>query len=241
MDAANGAFVAEGARTLRQAVEAGWPIRSALIAETKLAAMADVVDTLEAASVPVYSASESVLGGIAGFQVHRGVLALVGRPDLADPRRIIEGVRAVLVVEGVNDHENLGAMFRNAAALGVGAVILDPLTCDPLYRRSVRVSVGHVLTVPFARIGEWPAGLGVLKESGFPLVALSPSATSALKDLPPLPRFALMVGAEGSGLTPAATAAADYTARIPMAPGVDSLNVATAAAIGLYHMSVHRT
>jgi tRNA G18 (ribose-2'-O)-methylase SpoU len=142
------------------------------------------------------------------------------------------------VLEAVNDHENIGALFRNAAAFGVDAVVLDPTTTDPLYRRSTRVSLGHVLRVPFARVldGEWPAALDKLRTAGFTTVALTPDADAEtlgrLVAARP-PRVALLVGAEGPGLSAPALAAADRRVRIPMAPGVDSVNVATAAAIAL--------
>jgi tRNA G18 (ribose-2'-O)-methylase SpoU len=139
------------------------------------------------------------------------------------------------VLEGVNDHENVGSLFRNAAAFGVDGVVLDPTAADPLYRRATRVSLGHVLRVPFARAAAWPAALRTLREGGWTVVALSPSAEEPLADLVAQPpsRVALLVGAEGEGLTWQALAQVDRTVRIPMAPGVDSVNVATAAAIAL--------
>jgi tRNA G18 (ribose-2'-O)-methylase SpoU len=151
---------------------------------------------------------------------------------------LVAGARRLLVLEAVNDHENIGALFRNAAAFGVDAVVLDPTTSDPLYRRSTRVSLGHVLMVPFARVadGDWPAALDELRTLGFTTLALTPAA-----DAEPLgrvvveapDRVALVLGAEGPGLTAGALAATDRRVRIPMAPGVDSVNVATAAAIAL--------
>jgi tRNA G18 (ribose-2'-O)-methylase SpoU len=144
------------------------------------------------------------------------------------------------VLEGLNDHENLGALFRNAAAFGVDAVLADPTTADPLYRRSVRVSLGHVLRVPWTRLPDWPDGLASLKAEGFVLVALTPSADAepiaALAADPPA-RVALLLGAEGPGLSGAALAAADRRVRIPIAEGVDSLNVATAAAIAFHRLA----
>jgi len=149
---------------------------------------------------------------------------------------VVRGARTVVVLEGVNDHENIGAIFRNAAAFGVDAVILDPTTADPLYRRATRVSLGHVLRVPFARVERWPDALGELRELGFTTLALTPSRDAdplgAVVAGPPA-RLALVLGAEGPGLTTSALASVDRRVRIPMAEGVDSVNVATAAAIAL--------
>jgi tRNA G18 (ribose-2'-O)-methylase SpoU len=142
----------------------------------------------------------------------------------------------VLVIEAVNDLENLGSLFRNAAALGVTGVVLCPQTADPLYRRPVRVSLGHVLRVPFARASAWPAALDAIRAAGFELIALSPSGTERIADVAVTNKPALVVGAEGPGLSSAALAAADRTVRIPMASGVDSLNVATAAAIAMQQL-----
>ena len=140
---------------------------------------------------------------IAGFPVHRGVLALAERQPALDPTTSAGRRRTVVVVEGVNDHENLGAIFRNAAAFGAGAVLLDPTCCDPLYRRSVRVSVGHVLRVPFARLTPWPAALADLAAAGFDVVALDPAAPDTIESVQPGRRVAVLVGAEGSGLSAA--------------------------------------
>jgi tRNA G18 (ribose-2'-O)-methylase SpoU len=175
------------------------------------------------------------MDAVVGFHLNRGVLAVADRAPAPDPRPLIGAARRVAVLEGVNDHENLGGLFRNAAALGIEAVLLGARCADPLYRRSVRVSMGHVLRVPFAALPGWPQDLHLLREAGFRIVALTPQPPSiSLADLPPSPKLALMVGAEGPGLTDGALAAADLRVRIPMPPGVDSLNVATAAAIAFY-------
>jgi tRNA G18 (ribose-2'-O)-methylase SpoU len=166
------------------------------------------------------------------------VLASADRGAPADPAALVAGVRVVAVAEGLGDHENVGALFRNAAAFGVDAVLLDPTTADPLYRRSVRVSLGHVLRVPHARLPALPAGLGVVRAAGLEVVALTPASdaepVSALA--PGGPPVALVVGAEGPGLTAATLAAADRRVRIPLAAGVDSLNVATAAAVAFHRL-----
>ena len=218
---------------------ADWSPRSMLLLESKLDEMADVVAWADRAGAPVYLGAREVIDGIAGFPVHRGVLALAARRPAADPATILARSRLLVVVEGVNNHENLGAIFRNAAAFGCGGVLLDPTTCDPLYRRSIRVSLGHVLRVPFARLKPWPAALDLLSRYGFSVIALGPAGSVNLSELAgPADRpVALMVGAEEPGLSGAALAAAAQVARIPMAAGVDSLNVATALAIALYHFT----
>jgi tRNA G18 (ribose-2'-O)-methylase SpoU len=175
---------------------------------------------------------------VTGVHFHRGVLAVAERPALPTVAELVADARRVLVLEAVNDHENIGALFRNAAAFGVDGVVLDPTTADPLYRRSTRVSLGHVLRVSFARVGDggWPGALDELRSLGFTTVALTPAP-----DAEPLGRLvaggpervALVLGAEGPGLTAAAMAATDRRVRIPMADGVDSVNVATAAALAL--------
>jgi tRNA G18 (ribose-2'-O)-methylase SpoU len=165
--------------------------------------------------------------------VTRGVLASADRLPAPDVGSLLSGARRLAVVEGLNDFENLGALFRNAAAFGIDAVLLDPTCADPLYRRSVRVSMGHVLNVPFAVLpGPWPDSLTMLRDKGFPVLAMTPAErATSLRDIPVPSRWAVLLGAEGPGLSDAAMAAADELVRIPMHAGVDSLNVATAAAI----------
>jgi tRNA G18 (ribose-2'-O)-methylase SpoU len=150
---------------------------------------------------------------------------------------LLEGVATAVIVEGVNDHENLGAIFRNASAFGAGAVLLDPTCCDPLYRRAVRVSMGHVLRVPFARLEPWPAALAGVSQRGFTVVALDPSAAKPIEALQCPGPVAVLAGSEGPGLSEAARTAADECVRIGMAAGVDSLNVATALAIALHRLA----
>ncbi len=215
-----------------------WAVRSVLLRPERIEAMSDVVASADDRGVPVYVAPAEVYDRVAGFPVHRGVLALgERRPDPA-PADLLAGGDLVVVAEGLNDHENLGALFRNAAAFSASALLLDPTCCDPLYRRCVRVSVGHVLTVPFARLAPWPASLTLLADAGFLVVALDPSAPHTLASLEEARRgrVALLLGAEGPGLTPGARGAASARARIPMAGGVDSLNVATAAAVALHEL-----
>jgi tRNA G18 (ribose-2'-O)-methylase SpoU len=233
----HGVFVVEGARALRILVGSKFPVVSVLLRPERVSGLADVIGATLARRVPVYVAGGATFDRVAGFPVHRGVLALAVRPPhQPDAMALAAGATAAVIVEGVNDHENLGAIFRNAAALGAQAVLLDPSCCDPLYRRSVRVSVGQVLRMPFTRLAPWPAALTGLAEAGFTIVALDPAASAPIDSVPNCRRPAVMVGAEANGLSAAACAAAAHRVRIPMAAGVDSLNVATALAIALHRL-----
>jgi tRNA G18 (ribose-2'-O)-methylase SpoU len=175
---------------------------------------------------------------VVGFHLNRGVLAAASRPPELTVADLLRDARTVAVLEGVNDHENLGSVFRNAAGLDVDAVVFGAGCADPLYRRAVRVSMGHALLVPFARAESWPSDLTLLRDNGFRIVAMTPSpaassladAMSELRD----ERVAILVGAEGPGLTETAMRASDVRVRIPMSRGTDSLNVATAAALAFY-------
>jgi tRNA G18 (ribose-2'-O)-methylase SpoU len=173
---------------------------------------------------------------VVGFHLNRGVLAVADKTPPADPDRLVSNARLLAVLEGVGDHENLGSIFRNAAGFGVDGILLGPGCADPLYRRSVRVSMGHVLRVPFAPVPEWPGALHWLRDKGFRVLALTPSPTAIplRKAVQPGVRTAVLLGAEGPGLTDAALAASDERVCIPMAGDVDSLNVATAAAIAFH-------
>lgn len=211
----------------------GWEVRT--VAVTPRAA-ARLGPSLEVAGIAPTIASRDELAAVVGFDLHRGALASVARRPLPAVADALAGRSLAVVVEGVNDHENLGALFRNAAAFGA-AVVLDPTCADPFYRRSVRVSLGHVLAVPTARGAPFPGGLAELHDAGFATVALTPSADLELRhlavDLADRP-VALVVGAEGPGLTTAALDACQHRARIAMAPGVDSLNVATTVAVAAH-------
>jgi tRNA G18 (ribose-2'-O)-methylase SpoU len=204
------------------------------VTERGLAALAT---DLAGCPAPVYLAPQPVVEAVAGYKFHRGALAAADRAPLPELGQIAATATLLVLVEGVNDHENLGALFRNAAAFGAGGVLLDPTSADPLYRRSVRVSMGHVLKVPYTRVTDWPAGIAELRSLGFEVLALTPAPEAEdIGDVELGRRQALMVGAEGPGLTPGALEAADRRVRIALAPGVDSLNVATAAAIALHHL-----
>ncbi len=190
---------------------------------------------LDGVEVPYYRVDAEVMARIVGFHLNRGVLAVARRPRELTVDEVLDGARTVAVLEGVNDHENLGSMFRNAAGLGAEAILFGDRCSDPLYRRSVRVSMGHVLRVPFARMNTWPDDLEVLRHKGFQIIALTPNpAAPTLATAMTGERVALLLGAEGPGLTEEAMRATDIRARIPMAPGTDSLNVATAAAMAFY-------
>jgi len=233
VEAEHGCLVAEGLLALEAALASPHPVRAVLVAETKLERVAALVGD---ADVTVYVAPPALLSEVTGFAIHRGVVASVGRLPLPDPGSLVEGAARLLVVEGVNDHENLGALFRNAAAFGVEAVLLDDRCADPCYRRSVRVSLGHVLHVPWTRVGPLPDALAWLASLGIAALALTPAGEATVHDVAARrrdERVAWVVGAEGPGLAPATLAAATERVRIPIADGVDSLNVATAAAVAL--------
>jgi tRNA G18 (ribose-2'-O)-methylase SpoU len=233
-------FVIEGTRAIRQLLDQGWPLQSVLLSTARAVGRPDIVRDAGQIGAEVFVADQELFDRIAGYHAHRGALALARRPPARSVASVVGPARLVLAVEGVNDHENVGALFRNAAAFGVEAVVLDPSTAEPLYRRSIRVSVGHVLRVPFGRAELWPVELTDLRRLGFRIVALSPAGelnVAELRGRARTGRWIVLVGAEGEGLSRPALAGADLTVRIPMAPGVDSLNVATAAALALHHLS----
>jgi len=230
---AEGLFIAEGERVIRRALRAGYRPRSVLVAPARL----DAVPSELGPDVPVYLAGPDVLAEITGFEVHRGALAAMARNPERDPGELLSWALRVLVLEDLVSHTNLGAIFRSAAALGMDAVLLSPRCADPLYRRSVRVSMGEVFAVPYARLDPWPASLATLAECGFDLLALTPAADAAdlgSLRLAPDARVAVLLGTEGEGLSATVQAAATRRIRIPMAAGVDSLNVAATAAITCY-------
>ncbi len=228
-----GLFIAEGELVIRRAMRAGYRLRSALLGPewvSSLPALNLSPDT------PTYVAGAEVLKAITGFRVHRGVLASVHRRALPAGAALLAGARRVAVLEDVNTHTNVGAIFRCAAALGMDAVLLSPACADPLYRRAVRVSMGEVFAVPYARLEAWPADVDRIRAAGFRLLGLTPDlAATPLADLRLTAgeRVALLLGAEGPGLS-SATLARVEGVRIPMSGGVDSLNVAAAAAVAFY-------
>ncbi len=200
--------------------------------------LGDLREDLAAVDIPYYRVDADVMAQVVGFHLNRGVLAAARRPPMLTVRDVIKDARTLAVLEGVNDHENLGSIFRNAAGLGVDAVVFGPGCADPLYRRAVRVSMGHALLVPCASVETWPGDLNLLRENGFQLLAMTPDPDAAtLADAMAQVgdgKVAILVGAEGPGLTHKAMRASDMRVRIPMSRGTDSLNVATAAALAFY-------
>jgi tRNA G18 (ribose-2'-O)-methylase SpoU len=224
-----GFFIAEGVQVMQRAARAGYPLRSVLLAENR-----PLPEGLPDA--PVHQASYEVLEAVTGFHVHRGALASFGRLPLPEVDGVLASARRVVVLEDVNNHTNLGAVFRSAAGLGMDAVLLSPTCCDPLYRRAVRVSMGQVFALPYAYL-PWPSGLDHLRTAGFRVLALTPAPDAVPLDevvLDPSDKAALLLGAEGPGLSADALSGSDVRVRIPMARGVDSLNVASAAAVACW-------
>lgn len=228
-----GLVIAEGVTVVRRLLGSPYPPRAVFGVPAKISQLAADI------AAPCYTGSPELMAQVVGFHLNRGVLATADRAPVPLVPELIARSHHLAVLEGINDHENLGGLFRNAAAFGVDAILLGPRCADPLYRRSVRVSMGHVLRVPFATLSCWtaercwPGDFDALRAAGFRVAALTPAAEAV-----PLPaaglgtgRVAWLLGAEGPGLSAEALAAADLMVRIPMAPGVDSLNVATAAAI----------
>jgi len=236
-------FIVEGKVTLGRLVEASrFGVESVLIAEGRVEPLSDMLAKL-AGDVPVYVAPQAVMDGIAGFHIHRGVLAMARREREETVEDLIGALPAgpltVLSLIGLSNHDNVGACFRNAAALGAEAVLLDGESCDPLYRTSIRVSAGTALSLPFARSGDGSGMIAALKAAGIEAWALSPSGGEPLHTLAPPERVAIVLGAEGPGL-PADLMASCGRVSIAMAPGIDSLNVATAGAIELSHVFAAR-
>lgn len=236
-----GLYIAESQKVIRRALAAGHRPRSYLMAERWVTDLADLVEAAEGDDIPVYVAAHDVIEARTGFHLHRGALASMQRPVLPPVAEVIAGATRVVVIEDVVDHTNVGAIFRSAAALGVDAVLVTPRCADPLYRRSIRVSMGTVFQVPWTRIDPWPQGIGFLHDAGFTVAALALSDDSVpldeLEKRPP-ERLALVLGAEGDGLSARTVASSDVTVRIPMAGGVDSLNVAAASAVAMWALRV---
>nr|WP_230205234.1 RNA methyltransferase [Parafrankia elaeagni] len=240
---AEGLFIAEGERVIERALRAGYRPRSVLVSPARLAGVPERIWAEPAAGdpPPVFVAGPPVLEAITGFEVHRGALASMCRRPALAPAQVLAAARRVLVCEDLVSHTNLGAIFRSAAGLGMDAVLLSPRCADPLYRRSVRVSMGEVFAVPYARLDPWPGALDLVRAAGFEVVALTPASDA--EELTPAwgaaaDRVALLLGTEGAGLSEATQAAATRRARIPMAHGVDSLNVAATAAIACYLLGI---
>ena len=237
LEARHGLFVAEGEKVIRRGMAAGLRVRSLLVTTGKLARLAGLA---EECAAPVYVMTEDVARQLTGYRVHRGALASVTRPELPSVPQVLTAARRVLVLEDLVDHGNVGAIFRCAAAFGIDAVVLSPRCADPLYRRAVKVSMGAVFAIRYARMSDWYGGLGELRAAGFRLLALTPDQ-SAAPVAPALPegRVALLLGTEGDGLSSRWLHQADQGVCIPMDPaamarGIDSLNVVAAAAVACH-------
>jgi tRNA G18 (ribose-2'-O)-methylase SpoU len=235
-----GLFVAEGEVVLRVLVSGHSRCRprSLLLADNRVAALGDIIQRLDE-TTPVYCAPQAVLDAIAGFHLHRGMLALGEKPSPLDPIALLESAvpeAVVLAACGIGNHDNMGGLFRNAAAFGAHAVLLDDRCCDPFYRKAIRVSVGAVLRTPMASGLDAAAMIAALHAADFEVLALSPAASDRLEAFRPRGKTAILLGSEGPGLPPALIARCRPVA-IPMAGGFDSLNVATAGAIALHHLT----
>jgi len=243
-----GIYIAESASVIQRALEAGHQPRSLLMAERWLEPLQGILDLAQLGSsdaIPVYVADADVLNAVAGFNVHRGALAAMLRPRLPSVEALLGsvggGAARVVLLEDIVDHTNVGAIFRSVAALGADAVLVSPRCADPLYRRSVRVSMGAVFSVPWTRMADWSATTDALKDSGFVVAALALSDDAvSLEDFArgAPARLALALGAEGDGLSAGAVAGADVVVRIPMSADIDSLNVAAASAVALWALRV---
>ena len=233
LEAEHGLFLAEGEKVVRRAVEAGFTPRSYLMAPRWLEGLDDVLSTTDA---PCYVVSEALAEEVTGFHVHRGALASLERVALPSMDVVLEGARSVLVLEDIVDHTNIGAIFRSGAALGFDAVLLAPRCADPLYRRSIKVGMGAVFSMPWSRVPDWYDALPSLSGRGFTTVALTlaEDATPVEDAVAGLDKVALVLGSEGHGLSPRWERSADRRAVIPMSAGIDSLNVGAATAIACY-------
>ena len=233
LEAEHGLFLAEGEKVVRRAVEAGYPVRSFLMAERWLEGLGDVLASTDA---PCFVVPEDLAEEVTGFHVHRGALASLERTPLPSVASMLDGARTVVVLEDIVDHTNVGAILRCAAALGVDAVLLSPRCADPLYRRSVKVAMGAVFSVPWTRVDDWYATPALLAEHGFTTVAmaLGDDAVGLEEAVAGLGKVALLMGSEGPGLTPHWRTSAARRAMIEMDAGVDSLNVAAATAVACY-------
>jgi tRNA G18 (ribose-2'-O)-methylase SpoU len=233
-------FIAEGRIVVTRLIESRWSVCSVLVSD---AARRGLESTLAAVPprVPIFVCEAVDFFGITGHDIHRGCLALVERPPALHLEEVLAAARLAVVLEGVGNADNVGGVFRNAAAFGADVVVLSPTCCDPLYRKAIRTSMGATLRVPFVQLGEWPGSLAQLRAAGFRLVALTPREPSEPLDTYAArargPKLALLVGAEGPGLTAAVESAADDRVRIPIAHGIDSLNLAVATGIALEQLT----
>lgn len=236
-DPGRGLYIAESSKVLRRALAAGHVPRSFFLAEKWLDGLADVLDAHP--DIPAFVGAPGVLEEITGFHLHRGALAAMNRPAPLPLAHVIAEARRVVVLEDIVDHTNLGAIFRSAAALGVDAVLVSPRCADPLYRRSIRVSMGGVFQVPWARVDDWGHGLDALRRAGFTLAAMELTDSARPIDevaAEGIERMALVLGTEGAGVSEPTLSAVDLAVMIPMRAGVDSLNVAAASAVAMWEL-----
>ena len=236
-DPANGRYIAEGTKVITRALAAGHAPRSFFMAPKRLAGLFDVVAAHP--GIPVFVGDDAVLEAVTGFHLHRGALAAMDRPEPLALESVLRDARRIAVLEDMVDHTNLGAIFRSAAALGIDAVLLSPRCADPLYRRSVRVSMGAVFQVPWMRLDCWPADLAALDEAGFRTMAME--LTDRARDIDEvaaldIPKLALVLGTEGAGVSEAVLERVSGHVMIPMSPGMDSLNVAAASAVAFWEL-----
>ena len=241
VESVHGLYIAESSKIITRALAAGHVPRSFFMSRRWFLRLAETLGGEWASAAPILVGTEAQVDGVVRYHLHRGGLASMQRPAPLSVADAVDGVRRVVVVEDVVDHTNLGAIFRSAAGLGVDAILLSPSCADPLYRRSIRVSMGTVFQVPWARFSAWPQGLRVLKEDGFTVAALALEDDSVplrefAADAPD--RVAMVMGTEGDGLKRPTLAEADTTVLIPMAHGVDSLNVAAATAVASYALQI---
>ncbi|HEY7044235.1 MAG TPA: RNA methyltransferase [Nocardioidaceae bacterium] len=233
LEAEHGFFIAEGEKVVRRAASAGYPVRSFLMAERWLDGLRDILDS--AADAPCYVVTEALAEQVTGFHVHRGALAALARTAVPPVEEVLARARRIVLLEDIVDHTNVGAIFRCAAAFGMDAVLLSPRCADPLYRRAVKVAMGAVFSVPWTRLDDWYDAMPMLAGRGFQTIALSLSPDSTpLTEVQVAQRTALVMGAEGHGLTHRWQQGASIRATIPMANGIDSLNVAAAAAVACH-------
>jgi len=241
LETEQGLFIAEGSKVIRRAIEAGYRPRSFLLAPRWLDELRDLMDAVP--QVPVYLVSEELAEQVTGFHVHRGALASLHREQRHSVAELVAGSRRLVVAEEIVDHANVGAIARNVAGLGWDGLLLGPRCADPLYRRSVKVSMGTVLSLPWARLDDWAGAVPMLQASGFVVAAFALSDDSiSLAEFVPhagrTARLAVLLGSEGHGLSQRWISQADHVVRIPMRPGVDSLNVAATSAIACYELGL---
>jgi tRNA G18 (ribose-2'-O)-methylase SpoU len=232
---AEGMYIAESSKVLRRAIAAGHTPRSFFLAEKWLADLEDVISRFP--DVPVLVGAPEVLEAITGFHLHRGAMAAMNRPAPLAVAEVLSGARRVAVLEDIVDHTNVGAIFRSAAAMGMDAVLISPRCADPLYRRSIRVSMGTVFQIPWARLDDWPGELALLRQEGFTTAALELTEDAITLDeleSRDFDKLALVLGTEGAGMLPDTLAGVDLKVMIPMRAGVDSLNVAAASAVAFW-------